>query len=182
MNDSEHFKYHAILALNELTNDCMKLNFSTNSLTTNRKLFEKIEKFQSIIFDRQQIPGNSSYEKLPIENELSKISLLLRTEISFQLAKKVFGEQEPVEKIFNLFTLAYHLNSSNPDYCGVVRDPIDEDMLKSAQNYLAEIILERTGMSETYLPLLVKMKEYYNSGDIIFMQIEKIQKESISSN
>ena len=179
MNNSEHFKYPAILALNELTNDCMKLNFSTNSLNTNRKLLEKVEKFQSLIFDRQQIPGNSSYEKQPIENELSHISLLLRTEISFQLARKVFGEQEPVEKIFNFFTLAYHLNSSNPDYYGVERDPIDEDLLKSAQNYLAEIILERTEMSETYLPLLVKMKEYYNCGDIIFMQIEKIQKNTV---
>jgi len=173
MKDLENLPFPAILALNELTNNCMKLSFSANSLTTNRKLLGKIEKFQSLIFDRQQIHGNSS-----IENELSKISFLLRTEIAYQLFKKVFDEQEKIEKIFNFFTLVCHLNSSNPDYCGIERDPIDENLLKSAKNYLAEIIFKRTQMSEIYLPIFSKMKEYYNCKDIAFLQIELIQKES----
>lgn len=141
-----------------------------HSLEENMKLLEELEKFQCIVYDREQA-GQFNYRRPPTEVALCEASVMLRSKIATQLSEKNFPKDEPLEKIFEYFEYASRLSFFSPFY-EVKRDQIINELASKTTNHFAEILLARINKKDKWL--MKETQDHYNGSEKIYQKIAKI--------
>jgi len=177
-------QYPAIAKQIMLLQTCLAGNFENNTLEKNRQLLIDLEELQTTTFDQRQRYGNPNYHEMPIEEELSDMSVKLRTIIASQMMTALY-KTASLENLITEFEYLSRLDNHSPCYHDLHRDETEDEAADKAKDHVGRIIfnlcikgLEQKRLpksdKELFLKSLKNVRDHYNGGTDFYKEVEKI--------